>query len=52
METQLTEQENTRALEMLPHIEANPDISQKVMVVGNILDKFLSNPKRQLNGVL
>ena len=28
METQLTEQENTRALEMLTHIEANPDISQ------------------------
>ena len=28
METQLTEQENTRALEMLTHIEANPDITQ------------------------
>ena len=28
MDTQLTEQENTRALEMLTHIEANPDISQ------------------------
>jgi len=28
METQLTEQENNRALEMLTHIEANPDISQ------------------------
>ena len=28
METQLTEQENTRALEMLTHIEADPDISQ------------------------
>ncbi len=28
METQLTEQENNRALEMLTHIEANPDITQ------------------------
>ena len=28
METQLTEQENSRALEMLTHIEANPDINQ------------------------
>ena len=28
METQLTEQENMRALEMLTHIEANHDISQ------------------------
>jgi len=28
MEQQLTEQENARALEMLTHIEANPDISQ------------------------
>ncbi len=28
MEQQLTEQENIRALEMLTHIEANPDITQ------------------------
>ena len=28
METQLNEQENSRALEMLTHIEANPDINQ------------------------
>lgn len=28
METELTEQENSRALEMLTHIEANPDITQ------------------------
>ena len=28
METGLNEQENTRALEMLTHIEANPDINQ------------------------
>ena len=28
METQLTEQESSRALEMLTHIEANPDINQ------------------------
>ena len=28
MDAQMTEQENTRALEMLTHIEANPDITQ------------------------
>ena len=31
METQLTEQENARALEMLTHIEANPDITQRLI---------------------
>jgi DNA-binding MarR family transcriptional regulator len=31
METQLTEQENTRALEMLNYIEANPDITQMTL---------------------